>query len=309
MPKRSSLRVPVVFAGAVALGPLLAGACSPSAIGAAGAGGSATSGTGGGAASTSTATTTSGAGGTGTAGGGGSGSGLFVDGGIEGGLPCPLACSSDLHSVIDCNGNVVQACTGTSGCDLATLSCANACQVAVATKQSVGCEYYATNMDQFDANACFAAFVANTWDTPVHIAVDFAGTTLPVATFARIPTGAGPALTYAPYDATAGLAPGEVAILFLGGYPPGAGGDAGPPSDVLCPAPTAMQTGSQISNASGIGASFHITTDVPVVATRSTLTAAGSPGHGRVAPPPHQRLGPQLRGRHRDARRTSRPRR
>jgi hypothetical protein len=124
--------------------------------------------------------------------------------------PCDPKCSSDFHTVVDCNEVPIQVCTGNQACDATTLTCANACQAAVNNKQSVGCEYYATAMDQYSADLCFAAFVANTWNTPAHINVDFAGATLPIATFARIPNGAGPMLTYAPFDPVAGLMPGEV---------------------------------------------------------------------------------------------------
>jgi hypothetical protein len=142
-----------------------------------------------------------------------------------------------------------------------------ACQAAVDNKQSVGCEYYATDMDQNGPDLCFAAFVANTWTTPAHITVELAGTSLSPGIFARIPSGAGPSLTYAAYDPVAGLAPGEVAILFLAGT-------AG--SGAPCPAPTAMPTGVQIFNASGGGNAFRITTDVPVVAYQINPYGGGS---------------------------------
>jgi hypothetical protein len=119
-------------------------------------------------------------------------------------------------------------------------------------------------MDQYSQNLCFAAFVANTWDTPAHIQVEFAGTPLPIGTFARIPNGSGPTLTYTNYDPTTGLMPGQVVILFLAGTTG--------PVQVPCPAPAAMMT-SQAQIISGLGASgtgmghsFHISTDVPVVA-------------------------------------------
>jgi hypothetical protein len=179
---------------------------------------------------------------------------------------CTLRCSPDLHSVVDCNGTVMQ-CAGTDGCDPSTVTCANACQATVDNQQAVGCEYYATDMDQFIADVCFAAFVANTWDTPAHISVDFAGTSLAPGTFARIPSGAGPSLTYTAYDPVGGLPPGEVAILFLAGSPS---------SKVPCPAPVAMPTGAQIFNGSDIGNSFHITTDVPVVAYEINPYGGGS---------------------------------
>jgi hypothetical protein len=188
--------------------------------------------------------------------------GNVIDGSAPDEAGCPLGCSFDFHDVIDCNGVVVQACLGTQSCDSSTSTCVDACQATVHNKGSVGCDFYATDMDQYSQNYCFAAFVANTWDTPAHIAVEFAGTTLPIANFARIPSGVGQALTYGPYDGVAGLAPGQVVILFLAGT-------QGPPmtGQVPCPAPTAMPTTmAQIFQSSGKGHSFHISTDVPVAA-------------------------------------------
>lgn len=188
------------------------------------------------------------------------------DGGGEGG-GCSGKCSSDLHSVTDCNGVVKQTCTGTDGCDLTTLNCTNACAAAVNNKQSVGCEYYATHMDTLEgATYCFAAFVANTWDTPVHINVDFNGKTLNVASFTRIPSGSGQSLTYSNYDAATGLPPGQVAILFLAG-------DQG--SIPQCPIATAEGTAAMVQG-TGKGHSFHISTDVPVVAYEMNPYGGGS---------------------------------
>jgi hypothetical protein len=119
-------------------------------------------------------------------------------------------------------------------------------------------EFYATNMDVVLGDLCFAAFVANTGDTPAHLQLDYAGQPLPVADFARIPSGRGAAVTYGAYDPASGIPPGEVAILFLAGSAS---------SMVPCPVPqAAVPTGSQMILSSGIGHSFHITSDVPVVA-------------------------------------------
>lgn len=191
---------------------------------------------------------------------------MFADGGLADASPCETTCSSDFHSVIDCHGTVVEQCSGMQGCDVSNKICVNACSAAVANKQSVGCEYYATNMDQFQNDVCFAAFVANTWNTPAQIQVEYAGQQLSLASFARIPSGAGPALTYAPLPAT-GLPPGEVAILFLAGSPQSA---------VPCPVPAAVSTGSVLFGTSGIGSSFHITSDVPVVAYEINPYGGGS---------------------------------
>lgn len=172
--------------------------------------------------------------------------------------PCPIGCSSDLHDVVDCHGNVITACTGTQGCDVATNTCINACTAAVDNKNSVGCEYYATFMEA-DPTACFAAYVANTWDTPATIMIDYAGTTFTnIASFTALPVGSGTSLTYNPYPGT--LAPGEVAVLFLGGE------EGGNPKCVVQPAVPTTGSISAMVSGTGIGSSFHITTDVPVVA-------------------------------------------
>jgi hypothetical protein len=190
---------------------------------------------------------------------------ISVGGGTGGG--CVGSCSTDLHSILDCNGNVLQTCTGLEGCDPSTLTCKNACQAAVDSKLAVGCEYYATMMDQIYLDVCFAAFVANTWDTPAHINVEYQGTMMPVASFTRIPQGSGNAIQYLPYDAQQGLMPGEVAIVFL------SGGNSFPP----CPPgiQTAIPSGVHFQS-TGYGWSFRLTTDVPVVAYQINPYGGGS---------------------------------
>jgi IgGFc binding protein len=178
---------------------------------------------------------------------------------------CALQCTTDLHAVIDCNGNVISACSGAEGCDLATGTCQNACQSAETNKLSVGCDYYATAMDQIFPDVCFAAFVANTWNTPVHIQADFNGAAINVAGIARIPSGSGAAIQYNPYDSAAGLPPGQVAILFL----------AGGSGSVACPIAAAVPTGAQLTS-TDIGHSFHIQTDVPVVTYQINPYGGGS---------------------------------
>ncbi len=185
----------------------------------------------------------------------GGSTGAFM--GSGGNNTCAGSCSPDLHSVLDCSGNVVATCTGDQGCNPSTLTCANACQNATDTKQSIGCEYFATDMEQNNSGACFAAYIANTWNTPVKIEVAFGGQTLPIASFARIPSGQGAGLTYAAYDAATGLPPGEVAILFL---------SQGSFSGVTCPTAPALDDAAASIAGTGIGGSFRITTDRPVVA-------------------------------------------
>jgi hypothetical protein len=191
--------------------------------------------------------------------------GFSFGGGSQGGNSgCAVTCSADFHQVVDCNGIVLEQCSGLEGCDASLGTCTNACAAAVNNKQSVGCEYYATDMETYSVNYCFAAFVANTWNTPVHLNVQFNGATLPVENFTRIPIGQGPTLTYQIYDNTAGLAPGEVAIMFLSGITGGA------PN---CPVSTAATAGI---TGTGVSPSFKVSTDVPVVMYQINPYGGGS---------------------------------
>ncbi len=202
----------------------------------------------------------------GNAGGnGGGGNSLNFGGGDQGG-GCVAGCSPDFHQVLDCNGVVVEQCTGLEGCDASLGICANACAAAVNNKQSVGCDFYATDMEAQQPTYCFAAFVANTWNTPVHLTVERGGQMLPVENFTRIPAGAGPALTYQPFDNTGGLPPGEVAIVFLSGNAGGA------PN---CPVAPAV-SGDAGTAGTGITDSFKITSDVPVVVYQINPYGGGS---------------------------------
>ncbi|MEM6791561.1 MAG: IgGFc-binding protein [Myxococcota bacterium] len=220
--------------------------------------------------SSSSARGTGGAGGEATGPGVGSSQGGFDLVGAGGNLPCEARCSTDLQTVVDCNGNVVETCMGLEGCDASLGACGNACDAAVNNRNSVGCSYYATDMANQNANTCFAAFVANTWGSPARLEVARGGQVLPIQNFARIPQGTGPGLTYAPYDPNVGLPPGEVAILFLSGNGPGG-------STVPCPVTPAVAGDASVgAQNSGIGASFAITSDVPVVAYQINPFGGGS---------------------------------
>ncbi|NVB78640.1 MAG: hypothetical protein HOV81_09625 [Kofleriaceae bacterium] len=178
---------------------------------------------------------------------------------------CPNQCSDDLHAIEDCHGVVVQQCSGTTACESTNVTCQDACVAAEANHRSVGCDYYATQMDSLISGYCYAVFVANTWTAPAHITVDYKGQSLSVASFARLPQGSGTSLTYSPYDATNGLPPGEVAILFL------AGTQGSAPNCPVAPAvPSAQSGGTKILD------SFHITTDVPVQSYQINPYGGGS---------------------------------
>lgn len=181
-------------------------------------------------------------------------------------------CTPDLHGIQTCEGELVQTCEGVEGCDVDSVSCINACTAAENSKQSVGCRYYATFMQHWDGpgQRCFAAFVANTWNTPAKLSVTRAGVQLDIASFARRPEGQGQNVSYQPYDDAQGLAPGDVAILFLAG-PQGNPG----PGMAPCPVDSAVPSGAAV-NGTGVGESFRIESDVPVVAYQINPYGGGS---------------------------------
>ncbi|MEO7330177.1 MAG: IgGFc-binding protein, partial [Minicystis sp.] len=215
-----------------------------------------TTGTGG---TTTTATTAAGLGGEG---------GLFMDGG---GGSCEPACSNDLKSVLDCHGGLLTACTVDEGCSNAKCI-ADPCKAAEESHSSYGCDYYAlkTALRLQADGACFAAFVANTWGKAAHIKVDRGGLDLPTESFGYIPTVQGQMVTYTPYDAAAGLGVGQVAILFLSRLSVGG-------SVVNCPMPAAINQETGVID-TGIGTSFHITADVPVVVYQIVPYGGGQAG-------------------------------
>ncbi|MFO0570931.1 MAG: IgGFc-binding protein [Polyangiaceae bacterium] len=195
---------------------------------------------------------------------GGSGGTIDFDAG-----KCPR-CSDDLHQILNCDGTVQTACLGAEGCDVSSVKCINACDAANKVKRSVGCEYYSVFMDQLDPNACFAVFIANTWNQAAQIQIEYDGQKLPVDKFGYLPIGKGPSLAYVPLG-TDGISPGKVAILFL------AGPDGVPAKDnPVCPKPSAVPNGAMLFNATGKGKAFRITTDVPVVAYQMNPFGGGS---------------------------------
>jgi len=182
--------------------------------------------------------------------------------------PCNIfECSDDLGEVL-CNGEVVESCGAGTYCIEGACAPLTACEAAELFKGSEGCDFWAvkTEIIPEGSGACFAVFVANTSDQPAHINVEYNGSMLPVASFARIPSGQGMAIQYNPYDAAAGLPPNEVAILFL---------SRGPGNLINCPIPAGIQQEVQVVG-TGRGHAFNITTDQPVAAYQMLPYGSGS---------------------------------
>lgn len=136
-----------------------------------------------------------------------------------GGFIISSACSSDLQSVLDRDGNVIRMCPPDQGCNSGQF--VPACSAAAASAGSIGCDFYAPDPpfykngegSTFDG-ACYAVFVANTWSRPAQIKVTRGGQTFDVTQFGRIPSGILPNITYDPIPPT-GVPPNQVAVLFL----------------------------------------------------------------------------------------------
>src|SRR5206468_651625 len=109
--------------------------------------------------------------------------------------------------------------------------------------------------------------VANTARDQMHMNLEWNGIQIDLAKYAKLPVGTGQSLGYGNYDPATGLAPGQVAILFLA-YFPGM-------MHVACPVPAALGSAAQISG-TGMGHAFHLTTDLPVVAYQMLPYGGGS---------------------------------
>src|SRR5262249_13802041 len=133
-----------------------------------------------------------------------------------------------------------------------------ACESAIQNKSSVGCDYYAVEPETIhdDVGGCFAAVIANTWNTPVTIQVGRQGQALPPASY--LPVGTGTNLTYTPLP-NGQLQPGQVAIVFLAGS-----GFKGCPHGVqIGQGVNVAFPGDGATHGTGVGDAFHITTSAP----------------------------------------------
>lgn len=143
---------------------------------------------------------------------------------------------------------------------------------------SLGCEYLAVHMDgTFDAyNGCFVVFLANASPQyAVHVDVSFDGSPIDLSQFAKLPHGSGTSMSYDAFDPNGGIAPGDVAILFLAG--PDAPGTPVPYSTnpVPCPVAPALSALTQV-HGTGTGQAFRIRTDQPVAAYQMLPYGGGS---------------------------------
>ncbi|WP_146648575.1 IgGFc-binding protein [Labilithrix luteola] len=174
-------------------------------------------------------------------------------------------CSRDMKKVVDgCTEAVIEDCGPQKGC--ANGTCVAPCDAAAFAQGSAGCGFYTLPPDDdvWFAGSCFAAMIANTWDTPATIEARYG--TDPLDLGASIYTvemnGTEPVYT----KLEGALPPGQVAIVFLSEIRPR------PDPTVYrdfsaCPLGTlGAYNGDPISHGTGKTKAFSIKTDVPVSA-------------------------------------------
>jgi len=203
-----------------------------------------------------------GSGGSGGFGSTGGGSGIGGSAGTGGGQQCASSCSDDLQSIVDCHGTVTP-CPNGQGCG-PMVTCIDPCLAAQGSGSTIGCEFYvaAVPPQQDTVGSCYAAFVANTWDTAITLNVDLGGMPLNTSAFAYTPVGSGSNITYQPLAASgmgATLEPGKMAILFL------AQQSSSAVFFTPCPVNPAEQSMFQLQG-TGLAAPFHFTSTAPVIA-------------------------------------------
>ncbi len=196
---------------------------------------------------------------------------LFEGGALDVVTDCgqpPYWDPNDLGYIYKCGVRVYQ-CSSLEQCFMG--QCKNPCVDTLGQDTSNGCEFYVAPIDITDVGngACYAVFIVNQWKTgeTAKIQVDRGGQMLNVDTFTRIPSGKGTTISYGAYSNAQGLAKDQIAILFLSRDPNAMGQPTDP--KVLAPCPngvTAAVQGDPSVHGTGKGQSFHIKTNVPVVA-------------------------------------------
>lgn len=168
-------------------------------------------------------------------------------------------CSADLHSVIDCQGNVITMCPADQACSAG--ACMPACGAMAGSHHYSGCEFYSVVPDVISGlnleGGCYVVSITNDWTSPMTVTVDRAGTTLS-GSFIQIPSGSGKAITYAP-PAGGTIAPGATALLFLS---QSTGANPACPTGI-----TPATTVDPAVHGTAYGSAFHITTTMPAVAS------------------------------------------
>lgn len=178
-------------------------------------------------------------------------------------LPAPiLGCSVDLHAVLDEMGNIVEQCAPDQGCQDA--ACVPACQAAAASGANFGCDFLAPTPPSYPPALppCFAVFLANTWGHPAKLSGSRGGQPLDLSSAARLATpGLKPNMW--PVVTPEGIPADGVAVVFLSSDPNAIMPENQVP--LTCPVTPAVNSATALT-ASGRGAAFQLSSDIPLTA-------------------------------------------
>jgi hypothetical protein len=170
-------------------------------------------------------------------------------------------CSADLHQVLDCNDNVILTCPPDQGCGNGT--CISPCASAQTNQTAIGCDFFMQNLppDETGTGSCYAVLVANTWNAPITISVEYAGAPV-TGDFVRRAGANGNLSTLQ----NGKLDANELGVVFLSEYSYPYGGQ--PAFWIGCPTGVTPAYTTDIANlaGTGIGNAFHVTTSAPVAA-------------------------------------------
>jgi hypothetical protein len=183
------------------------------------------------------------------------------------------SCSADLRSVVDDNGQVIETCADDQGCSNG--ACIPACDAAAANHGTLGCDFLVST-PAFEVShrpPCLVVFLTNGWTATATLGVSRGGTSYDPTLFARVPSAGTPPSSWATLPTT-GVAPNQVAVLFLSSDPDAT--NAGTSLD--CPVADAIASGTAVwgmaftdildggleASVTGLGTAWHITSSVPV---------------------------------------------
>jgi hypothetical protein len=198
-------------------------------------------------------------------------------------------CSGDLQYVLGAGGQILQQCPIDQGC-LAG-ACIDACQAAAAAHGSIGCQFVVSTPSTRLDPPCFAVGLTNVSRDVMQITVSRDGTTFDPTAIGHVIEMLRPAVSddvgYAALT-SAGVPPGETAVLFLSGDPKSVvtdavalnNGQGGVFISADCPFPKAVDGSTAVyvplatpigdhyasDDATGRGKAFTITTSIPAAA-------------------------------------------
>jgi len=178
---------------------------------------------------------------------------------------CHLQCSGDLKSVLrSCEGDERETVAETCGEGLACGDgrCVDPCLAAELSKGSIGCSFYTLPPEEAmrQTPSCFAAFIANTWEKPVHVTAEFGGEPLDISRAVYSAKKVDSGITYTPL--TDGIPPGGVAIVFLSQGTPNTLSTS---EFLACPVEPALLE-DPLKHGTAIERAIHLKTDAPISA-------------------------------------------